>query len=72
MGILKIYKTFCRNIHLFKVFESLSRGNLRLARDELFVYVKYPLIDGGVFLYYVRRSLVDIGWLRRMAQKNKG
>ena len=70
-----IFKRTFSSFHLFKMFEFLSRGKLRVAFDELMVFVKYPLFDGGVFLWYLKNYIIgflgDINWLRNLVQSFK-
>ena len=67
-----IFKRAFSSFHFSKMWEFMLQGELGKAVDEFKVFIKYPLLDWGVFLFYVQRYLASIGWLRRMVQKLKG
>jgi len=62
-----IFKRAFSAFHLFKMLEFLLRGMPRNALAEFVVYIKYPLIDRGVFLYHVNHYVVgflgSIKWI---------
>jgi spore maturation protein CgeB len=67
-----IFKRAFASFHLHKMFEFMLSGSLGKALDEFSIYVKYPFFDGGVFLFYVKRSLANIHWLRYIVRKLQG
>jgi hypothetical protein len=66
-----IFKRAYSSFHLFKMLESIKKLKLRLAVEELGIYLKYPIIDGGVFFFYGKRLLANISWLRNSVRKIK-
>jgi hypothetical protein len=70
-----IFKSPFSSYHLFKMLRFLLRGNLKNALAEFLIFINYPLIDGGVFLYYVKvdfiNFLVSVNWLRNSVRKLK-
>jgi spore maturation protein CgeB len=70
-----IFKRAFSSFHLYKMLGFLLSGKPGNAFAEFVVCMKYPLFDGGVFLYYVKDHVVNflasIGWLRSLVRKIK-
>jgi hypothetical protein len=66
-----IFKRAFASFHLLKMLDFMLRGMPKVAQDEFAIYIKYPLFDGAVFLQYVKRSLANINWLRKIVRNFK-
>jgi spore maturation protein CgeB len=49
-----IFKRAFSSFHLYKMLEFFLKGMPKAAWHEFMIYVKYPWIDGGVFLWNVK------------------
>ncbi len=67
-----IFKKAYSSFHLFSMFEFMLKGMPKKALHELMEYAKYPLLDGGVFIWhaenYAQRLLANTKWPRTLIE----
>jgi spore maturation protein CgeB len=70
-----IFKRAFSSFHVIKFLDFVFRVKPKLAFDEFMIFMKYPLLDWGVFTHYLKsnvfRVLGEIKWLRSLVRKLK-